>query len=61
MFLPTVEITASALKLDWHREELRRAHCWQVVVRRFIFALILLISGSASALADVRIVSSLGG
>jgi hypothetical protein len=32
-----------------------------VVVRRFIFALILLISGSASALADVRIVSSLGG
>lgn len=25
MFLPTVEITASALKLDWHREELRRA------------------------------------
>jgi hypothetical protein len=30
-------------------------------VRRFIFALILLVSGSASAWADVRIVSSLGG
>jgi len=33
---------------------------WEVVVRRFVLAFILLIIGSAPALADVRIVSSLG-